>query len=141
MPRAGWDRAGSGSAGSRGTTPPGGLVGAPGEGAGKAQVVGEALRASALAEDLGERPGFHGLLRVAVGLQADDLVEALDGLAVLPGPGQAERPVEPGLGVVGDLGGQAAERLRGVGELGGLAVAQHAVPRRPLRSVAGLRKR
>ncbi len=51
------------------------------------------------------------------------MVETLDCLAVQPGPRQAKRTVEPCLSVVGALRGQAAEGLRGISELGGLAVA------------------
>ena len=39
-------------------------------------------------------------------------------------PGQAEPAVEPGVGVVGDLGREAAERLRGRGQLAVVPVPQ-----------------
>ena len=107
-----------------------GLIAAPGEGASVAQVVGEALRAPGLTEDLAEGPGFHGLLRVAVGFEADDLVETLDCLAVEPGPRQAQGTIKRCLGIVAGLGGQAAEGLGGISELRGLAVTQHAIPPR-----------
>ena len=49
-------------------------------------------------------------------------------------PSQARQSslVEPGLGILGRLGGQAAEGLRGVGEVGGLTVAEYAIPAAPL---------
>lgn len=86
---------------------------APGEGAGVAKVIGEVLGAAGLAEDLGKGPGFHGLLQGEVGLEPHDLVQAVDRLAVVAVPGQAEGAVEPGVGIVRILGRKPAEGIGG----------------------------
>ena len=102
----------------------GGVVVAPGERASKPEIVGQALGASSLAKDLGERPRFHGLPGVTIGLQAGDLAEALDGLAIVTRPGQAEPTIEPGVGVFRLELDQPAESGRCVVELRRLALAQ-----------------